>query len=111
MFHYFNASLLTLMAALAMQPAHAIVRPLSPAEKDCAITVDQQLKQRYGADAHLQFSEFKQKPNNKVLGSGKLVTDTKELGQLKFACLLDPQTEQIKRIIYQKLIKPRPVAP
>lgn len=108
MFKYFCWLLAALSFTVLVSSAQAIVRPMSPAERACAIKVDEQLKQRYGDDAHLQFSEFKPQTNDKVLGSGKLVTDTKELGQLKFTCLLDRQTEQVKRVIYQPLVKPTP---
>lgn len=86
--------------------AQAIVRPMTPAESQCAMKVDAQLKKRYGEGAHLQFSQFKEQPNHKVLGSGQLVNETKTLGQLRLTCLIDPQTETVKRIIFRRLIKP-----
>lgn len=98
-------SLTLLSLSIFSTSTYAIVRPMSPAERDCAGKVDEQLKQRYGETAHLQFSNFKQQGKYKVLGSGKLVTDAKEFGLLKFTCRLDPQTEQVKRVIYQKLPK------
>lgn len=101
---------LSLFAAIIIfaQAAQAIVRPMTPAESQCAVKVDEQLKRRYGEEAHLQFSQFKQQANHRVLGSGQLVNQTKTLGQLKLICLIDPQTETIKRVIYQRLIKPKP---
>ena len=99
---------LSLFAAIIMfaQAAQAIVRPMTPAESQCAVKVDEQLKQRYGEAAHLQFSQFKEQTHHKVFGSGQLVNETKTLGQLSFTCLMDPQTETVKRIILRKLIKP-----
>lgn len=99
---------LFVVSLLLAQSAQAIVRPMTPAESQCAIKVDEQLKQRYGKEAHLQFSQFKEQANHQVLGSGQLVNDTKTLGELKFTCLIEPQTETIKRVIYRKLIKPKP---
>jgi hypothetical protein len=101
-------SLSLLALTMLALPVQAIVRPMTPAESQCAMKVDEQLKRRYGEDAHLQFSQFKQQTNHKVSGSGQLVNETKTLGQLKLTCLIDPQTETIKRVIYQRLIKPKP---
>lgn len=96
------------VALLFTASAQAIVRPMTPAESHCAIKVDEQLKKRYGEAAHLQFSQFKEQSKHKVFGSGQLVNVTKTLGQLSLICLIDPQTETVKRIIFRKLIKPAP---